>query len=269
MVSPAGVSGISGRERASALHSGGREGTGRAAANFKATLQNVHFLDPVSSCKHKATSPRLSEAQLGEIEAAVKDGQQKGTLEGVAQGWKAFAKYGDRYAAAAARALSDPGSSEYKAMHKALELEGVSDDQPNFIKAAQDHLQHYVEMTKDSPEGGKFRLPSSTKIETSYYDSLVKNKVSPYVNIANLAARIEADPRTGSFDTWHDCAGGYGINLPDDRKGPPSNIVKELKADKAGKRYKQILDYMGDGYWPFDGTIARLSTLPKWVRDLK
>jgi hypothetical protein len=206
-------------------------------AKGQASLQNVGWLDP-AVCSKTNKSPRLTEAQLKEVEAA----KEKSTVDG----WKALAKYGDRYAAASVEALSQPGMVKRIVMRKAVQLAGGDPDSNEFQKAAKDHLDHYIQDIKSGREAmGGYRLPTSTQIEKSYYDSLKENGISPYANTALLFARTAypkgSDPKQKQGgDTWHDCANGLGINLEADRKGPPSKEALSLDRDKASAHLLRI-----------------------------
>jgi hypothetical protein len=206
-----------------------RSGYPHAAGNGH--LHKTKYVDWLV-CSSKKEAPSLTDRQLKEIKAAA----AKGTTEG----WKALGKYGDTYASAAAKALSDPNSDEYQAMHLALKFAKIKDSDQNFKKAAADHLKHYIQMIEDAPKkvDGTHKLPRSTEIEASYYHSLVDNKVSPYANLALMMANM-AGHKKGT-ETWHDCVDGMGLNLPRDRKGPPSREAMSLNYKKAKHTYNQI-----------------------------
>ena len=202
-------------------------------AGQQAAPQNVGLIDPLV-CTDRDKSPRLTEAQLREVKAAA----AKSTVDG----WRALAKFGDRYAGASVAALSEPTSIPYKVMHNAVKAAGADTKSAAFQKAAKDHLKHYIaDIEKSSNNGGTYRLPTSTQIEESYARSLQENGISPYANTALLFARTAyADGVHKSGDTWHDCANGFGINLEADRKGPPSKAALGLDYDLASKRLKLL-----------------------------
>ena len=197
-------------------------------------LKNVHYFDGViKNVEQKngvqqvawwssAKSIRLTPDQLKQVEEA-------GAKDPV-DAWRKLAEFGDRYAMGAAEALGEPGSLKYRVVRSALWLADA--DPNNVTQAEKDHLKNYINYIKRNYDSANntYGLPLSTQIETSYYNSMVKNDISPYAATALLFSKITHEGWQIP-PTWHDF--GIGLDLESDRKGPPSEEAKGLDGPKA------------------------------------
>ncbi len=141
--------------------------------------------------------------------------------------WKYLGSVGDKYAASATLVTDDPLSAMGQIVRNTWHEAGA--DFTKFDTVARDYQWLYLSQIRKSPTAdGRYRLPSSTQIETNYLDALRANVVSPYAAIdADLAlANIKANEYLGTkVVTWPQILG-----LEPERTGPVSQAERRRRA---------------------------------------
>jgi hypothetical protein len=167
--------------------------------------------------------------------------------------WDLLASYGDTYAKAAAVGIKDPTSYYGQMIRNAWHAADA--DFSKFNVVALQHQKNYVGIIKANfADKGVATLPKTNEIESSYYQALDRNHVSPFTAIDLLLSKISSKTSTPN---WHDPAFGFGMDIEPDRKGPPSEEAKRLTLADASGRLTRILAFTVDSQWQWNGAQAR------------
>jgi len=125
----------------------------------------------------------ITASQLQQVQAALQTAQSTKTSSDTGAVWQLLSSFGDNYATAAYQAIAEPTSSYGAAVRNAWTVTGA-DFSSEFIPVALAHLQNYVnDIANSTPQNGNYALPTTTQIETSYFDALTANGVTPYAGI--------------------------------------------------------------------------------------
>ena len=198
---------------------GNRKGAGNGSGNEAGLAQTASVLPGagIGAClptplADKSTSVRLTPDQLRQVEEAA----ARSTVEG----WRKLAEFGDRYAAAAAEALSNPGSNKYAVANLALDL--VKADPAKFQKAAEAHLKHYIEDIKANNEGGRSLCQAPPRLSRAIMTVWTRQAFPPWqiplfslpgqprAPMAKAAASQTGTPQPGAMASiWRRIAGRH------------------------------------------------------------
>lgn len=197
-------------------------------------------------------SKPLTPEQLAEVEKSYASGD-------IAKTWELLASYGDTYATAAAQGIKDPTSFYGHAIRNSWQATNA--DLSKFNDVAKQHQRNYINIIqKNLDKEGVASLPTSTQIETSYYKAVTYYGISPYSAVDLLFSKMTAENGTPN---WHDKLLGAGINLEDDRKGPPSEEAKGLDYTEARNRLARISTLNGETLFEW-GQMKIRSEAPGW-----
>jgi hypothetical protein len=152
--------------------------------------------------------------------------------------WATLEGMGDQYAKAAFQGITNPNSFYGHVIANSNMLSGVSDEQIKAYKAevAKGYVALLEEKYKNSPSG-EIRLPTSTEIETNYYNAAKKVGV-PALSAIDLSVAVLAQRGYILNDeNWFKKMHGMGVDLDPLRWGPPSHVLSEFSASDAMQHF--------------------------------
>lgn len=158
--------------------------------------------------------------------------------------WAALAEMGDDYAKAAYRGLTNPNSVAGHAIANSNMVSGVSAEEIKKYKLeVMEGYLNLLERKSSLSPNGDVRLPTTTDIETNYYNAATKIGVSPYSAVSLCVAKL-ASP---DGENWYKNLYGTGANLNPLRWGPPSPVLANLSTESAALHFGTTSVFAGLG----------------------
>ena len=145
--------------------------------------------------------------------------------------WQTSASMGDQYAQAAYQGVGLPSTFFAKVIGSSNSISNISQDQ--MLSVEKSVVQGYINILNSSPQTniGTTLLPTTTQIESNYYDALVNNGLPPSAAIDLSIQKIRDYLPDGQ--NWHTNFFGFGVNLDPSRVGPPSSVVDNIDMGSA------------------------------------
>src|SRR5215471_1417487 len=154
--------------------------------------------------------------------------------------WAALAAMGDQYAAAALQGLTNSQSTYGQLIANSNFVSGVSQSQ--YAAAENNVANGYVALIENAAANGQLNpdgtvnLPTTTQIETNYYNALAATGVSPSATI-DLSIAVLAESGMTKGSNWYTLFPGLGLNLDPARWAPPSPDTSDITVAEAGAHF--------------------------------
>ena len=202
----------------------------------------------------------ITPPQLQQVEAALKTATASPTAANIAAVWQMLSSFGDTYASAAYDVLAEPTSFYGEVTRNAFSAVGANFN-TDFTTVALTHLTTYVGDISNAPDplgSGNYLLPLSTDIESSYYNALVSNGVSPY---AAIDLDMAASPL---LPEWYS-APWVGVTLDQSRIGPTAPQVASMSQWTAFETFSEIAATTG----VTEGETLGVTNLPTGILQME